>query len=417
MSKRNVYLTNVPPKEALAKYFASLQNCLMPKYEKISVTESFDRITAKAVNAECCLPLFNSAAMDGIAVRVSSTLGANESNPVRLYAKKDFVYVNTGEPVYSPYDAVIMIEDLIQIDEDSSCKILAGAVPNQHIRLRGEDITEGEMIVPPKHKIRPIDIGALLCGGITEIEVYTKPNTAILPTGSEIIEAGVTPKDGAIIESNSQMFAGMVTHSGGKAFCFKPIPDTLELLKKTIQNAANEYDLVIINGGSSSGEKDYTVQALHEIGEVIVHGTAMKPGKPVILAIVNNKPVIGTPGYPVSAYLSFVTFIQPVLSFLSGRHISSVQKIEAVLSKRIVSSLKACEYVRVKIGRDGDNFTASPLARGAGSVMSLVKADGFCVIPQKSEGIEAGETVMIELLRSLEEIECTLSTNNIMEIL
>ena len=167
------------------------------------------------------------------------------------------------------------------------------------------------------------------------------------------------------------------------------------------------YDMVIVNAGSSAGTEEFTVHVVRELGEVLVHGVAIKPGKPVILAIVNGKPVIGLPGYPVSAYINFENFVIPVLQKLAGRTETAGTTVRAVISKRLVSSLKHKEYVRVKVGEVGDKLVASPLARGAGAAMSLVRADGFCVIPQNSEGVEAGDTVDVELYRSLEEIGST----------
>jgi putative molybdopterin biosynthesis protein len=236
---------------------------------------------------------------------------------------------------------------------------------------------------------------------------------AVFPTGTEIIEPsaireGKIPGEGEIIESNSRMFEALINQGGGKAVRFAPIPDDHELLKAAVLKAAEEYDMVLINAGSSAGAEDFSVYVLGELGEVVIHGVAMKPGKPVILAKVNGKPVIGTPGYPVSAYLSYETFAAPVLAVLSGREITSSQKAEAVLARRLVSSLKHREYVRVKVGRVNGRLVASPLARGAGAAMSLVRADGFCVIDQQSEGIEAGESAPVELYRSAEEIDRTL---------
>ena len=410
MAKRNLYLSNVPVEEALFKYFSALnrRRCLTPKFEKIPVEKSLDRVTSQAVYARCCSPLFNAAAMDGIAVRAADTIGARESNPLILKAGKDFINVDTGDPIHPPYDAVIMAEDLIQNGDEETVKILESAAAWQHIRPIGEDIVTGEMILAGRRKIRPIDIGVLLSGGITEIEVYAKPKAAIIPTGTEIIAAGEIPKEGEIIESNSRMFEAQVFQGGGEGTRYSVIPDDYELLKETICKAAEEFDMVIVNAGSSAGTEDFTVQVLREIGEVIVHGVAMKPGKPVILAIVNNKPVIGTPGYPVSAYLAYETFAAPVLSVLTGCEHSSLQKTDAVLSRRLVSSLKHREYVRVKVGKVGGKLVASPLARGAGAAMSLVRADGFCVINQNCEGIEAGVTAPVELYRSPEEIDRTL---------
>jgi len=413
MAKRNLYLSNVPVEEALAKYLAALEGHLVPGFEEIPVEKSLERITRQAVYARCCSPLFTSAAMDGIAVVAANTAGARESNPLILTEGKDFIGVDTGDPIRPPYDAVIMAEDLIEIEsgdeaDGKSVKILEAASPWQHIRPIGEDIVTGEMILPGRHRVRPIDIGVLLSGGITRIEVYSKPKVAIIPTGTEIVESGAAPKEGEIIESNGRMFEALVNQAGGIGVHFAPVPDDYETLKEAIRKAADGYDMVLVNAGSSAGREDFTVHVFRELGEVIVHGVAMKPGKPVILAKVNNKPVIGTPGYPVSAYLSYETLVAPVLSAFTGRRDSSSQRVEAVVSRRIVSSLKHREYVRVKLGRVAGRLVAAPLARGAGASMSLVRADGFCVIRQNSEGVEAGESAPIELFRSLDEIDRTL---------
>ena len=409
---RNLYLNNVPVEEALSKYFSGLEGLLSAKFEEIPVEESLDRVTRHAVYARCCSPLYNAAAMDGIAVTAAATSPARESNRLVLVKGKDFIPVDTGDPVHPPFDAVIMAEDVIETGEqaadNTTVKILESAAAWQHIRPIGEDIVTGEMILPGRHRIRAIDVGVLLSGGISRVEVYAKPRVAIFPTGTEIVEAGGSPKEGEIIESNSRMFEALVNQAGGRAFRFAPIPDDYERLKAAIQKAAEEYDFVVINAGSSAGTEDYTASVLGELGEVIVHGVAMKPGKPVILAKVNNKPVIGTPGYPVSAYLAYETFAAPVLSILTGRRAASSQRVEATVAKRLVSSLKHREYVRVKVGRVNGKLVASPLARGAGAAMSLVRADGFCVIDQNCEGVEAGETVPIELYRSLDEIDRTL---------
>jgi len=434
MAKRNLYLENVSVDDALQKYFAALEGLLVPSSEDIPVEESLDRITSEAVFARLSSPLYNAAAMDGIAVKAENTSGARESSPLILKAGKDFISVDTGDPIHEPYDAVIMAEDVFQVDSEENSenifvKIMESASAWQHIRPIGEDIIAGEMIIPGRHRIRAIDIGVLFSAGITKIKVFTKPKAAVIPTGNEIIEAQISddsnqkahlPKEGKIIESNSRMFEAQIKHTGGEVKRFSPVADDFEKLKETILKASKEFDMVLINAGSSAGTEDFTVHVLREIGEVIVHGVAMKPGKPVILAIVNNKPVIGTPGYPVSAYLSYITFAAPVLAVLTGETVTdqrnnfieneagSSNKVDAVITKRIVSSLKHREYVRVKVGRVNGKLVASPLARGAGAAMSLVRADGFCVIDQQSEGIEAGETASVELYRSIKEIERTL---------
>lgn len=406
MAKRNLYLSNTPVHEALEKYITALKPIVKPQTETIAVTDALGRITETAVFAKYCSPLFNAAAMDGVAVNSDITKGASEANPVVLKQGEDYVIVDTGDPIRTPCDAVIMAEDLIEM-EDGNLKIIEPAAPWQHVRPIGEDIVAGEMIIPSRHKIRPIDIGVLLAGGITKISVIKQPTVAIFPTGTEIIEPDQEPKEGDIIESNSRMFEAMARQNGANPTRFAPIADDYNRLKNAIDKAIDEYDMVIINAGSSAGTEDFTVHILRELGEVLVHGVAIKPGKPVILAIVKGKPVIGLPGYPVSAYINFENFVIPVLGLMNGEMQAKSNMVEAVVSKRLVSSLKHKEYVRVKVGKVEDKLVASPLARGAGAAMSLVRADGFCVIEQNSEGVEAGETVNVELYRDLDEIDST----------
>lgn len=408
MGERNLYLSNTPIEEAVSVYIKALKGIAAVSGEKIPTIEALNRTTKSAVYAKYSSPLFNASAMDGIAVISSHTSGASETKPVDLMPDEDYKIVDTGDPILPPFDAVIMAEDLIDIGE-KKLRIIASAAPWDHIRPIGEDIVAGEMILPSNHHIRPIDIGVLLSAGILEVEVIKKPKVAIFPTGTEIIEPTTEPEIGDIIESNSRMFENMVSVEGGTAYRFPPIEDNYNKIKQKVDSASREYDMVIINAGSSAGTEDFTVHVLRELGTVLIHGVAIKPGKPVILAVVNNKPVIGLPGYPVSAYIGFKNFVSPVISMYLDRDIKKNEAtVEAVISKRIVSSLKHKEYVRVKVGRVGDKIVAAPLARGAGAAMSLVRADGFCVIEQSSEGVEAGEKVQVELYRSLEEIENTL---------
>lgn len=407
MGKRNLYLSTTPVDEALKIYMEAIKKVLKVNVEKIPVVQALNRVTKEAVYAKYCSPLFNASAMDGIAVIAERTYGATEVNPVVLSEGVDYVVVDTGDPIKHPFNAVIMAEDLME-EETGKVRILSSVSPWKDIRPIGEDIVAGEMILPSNHKIRPIDIAVLLSAGILELVVIKRAEVAIFPTGTEIIEPTETPVDGSIIESNSRMFENMVTVAGGIAHRFPPIEDDYEKIKGKIQEAVKRYDMVIVNAGSSAGRDDYTVEILREIGEVLVHGVAIKPGKPVILAIVDGKPVIGLPGYPVSAYIGFENFVTPVLAMLNQTSEGSRKTIEAVISKRMVSSLKHKEYVRVKVGLVEGKVVASPLARGAGAAMSLVRADGFCIIEQNSEGVEAGETVQVELYKDKEEVNHTL---------
>lgn len=406
MAKRNLYLNNTPVEEAKKIYIDALSDLLeRPRKEMVQVVESLDRVSSDAVYAKYSSPLYNCAAMDGIMLESSYSKIASEELPLRL---EEGLYeeVDTGDPIKPPFDAVIMAEDLIE--KEGSFEILAPAHPWQHVRPIGEDIVATELIIPTNHQIRPMDIGVLLSGGITEIEVYSQLRVGIMPTGTEMIEPSDIPKLGDIIESNSRVFEGLVKQNGALPFRVAPVKDDYETLKTEILKLAQTCDLIIINAGSSAGREDFTSEILREIGQVFVHGLAMKPGKPAILARIKDIPVIGIPGYPVSAYLVFEEFVTPLLRKLGHLHEGEDETIEAISTRRIVSSLKHQEYVRVKVGNVAGKFVATPLSRGAGAAMSLVRSDGFCVIPQNSEGVDANETVKVKLVRNKAELKQTI---------
>lgn len=398
--------------EALSKYMEALKaegiiEKLGSRRETISTYDTLGRVTSEAVYAKCCSPLFNASAMDGIAVKSADTRKASERKPLTLELNKDYIIVDTGDPVKYPFDAVIMAEDVMEVDDNHV--MITESVPGwQHVRPIGEDIAAGEMILPSFHKIRPVDIGVLLAGGILEVAVVPKLSVGIIPTGTEIIKPYEEPKEGDIIDSNSGMFSAMAFENSCRPHIYDIVPDDFEAIKRAVLKAAKENDIVLINAGSSAGTEDFTEPVLEKLGSVAVHGVAMKPGKPVILAHVEGKPVIGLPGYPVSAYLAFENFVLPVIKAINGEMEAKADIKKAILAKRVVSSLKHREYVRVKLGMVGGRMVASPLARGAGAAMSLVRADGFCIVPQASEGFEAGSEVEVKLIKSPEEIENTL---------
>ena len=405
MANRNLYLNTVSVEDAINKYYKVLneRKILKNLSEEVLTTESLGRVTSEAIFAKCNSPLFNAAAMDGICVDSKITKHASEENPVILIKGKDFKIVDTGDAIKPPYDAVIMAEDVIE-ESDDRVKIVSPVSGWENVRPIGEDIVTGEMILESNHTIRPIDIGALLAGGILSIKCYKKLNVGIIPTGDEIIDANSNSKEGDIIDSNSYMIKSLVEDLGCIGHRYGIVEDDYEKIKNQLKESIDKNDVTIINAGSSAGTEDYTVHVLRELGEVIIHGVSMKPGKPVILAIVNNKMVIGLPGYPLSAYLAFDLFVKPMLS----HHKVNDEVIDAVVSKRLVSSLKHREYVRVRIGKVENKYIASPLNRGAASQMSMVRADGILIIPQNSEGIEAGEVAKVKLLKPITKLDNTI---------
>lgn len=417
MPQRNLYLKNTSLQEAYDTYLERCKALVTPLVETIATETALGRVTVASVFAAISSPAYNAAAMDGIAVVAAATASAGETTPLTLAPGQGvFVHIDTGDPLLAPYDAVIMAEDVVELGESGSIQLLAAAAPWQHVRPIGEDFAQGEMIVPSSHTVRPVDIGLLLSGGIFEVEVNAQPSVGIIPTGTELVDpdslatneiAAALSHPGTIIDSNSRMISALVREAGGSAHREPIAADDYESLKATIKNAVAKHDMVLINAGSSAGSEDFVAPILAELGEVIIHGVAIKPGKPVILALVEGKPVIGLPGYPLATFFNFNTFAAPVLDLYTQTPRARHPKLTAKLSKRIMSSLKYREYVQVNVGAVDDHMVAVPLSRGAGVISSLARADGYLIIEQHLEGIEAGDNVEVFLYHDLLEVTHT----------
>lgn len=397
--ERKQYVENNDFDKSLAKYLGHF-SCL--PFELTAAENSLGRVTAKAILAKSCDPCYNASAMDGIAVFSENTFCASEKTPRKLSAD-EFCYVNTGNPVPPRFDSVIMIEDVIG-GEDGSISIVAPSRPWQNIRVVGESVVATEMVLPHGRRIRPIDIGAILASGNDRIEVVKQPRVGIIPTGDEMVESSSELAVGKLRESNTRVFAAMTVEYGGIPVRYEIAADREKALEAAVRRAVSENDLVVVNAGSSAGTKDYTVHVIERLGKVYTHGLAIKPGKPTILGEIDGKPVIGVPGYPVSAYIVFERVVREVIGKLSGAACPDSVTVRAELTKRTTSSLKNTEYIRVAMGDVGGKLVATPLERGAAAVMSMVKADGIFVVPSNSEGVEAGETVDVELQKPLSEI-------------
>ena len=401
------YLTNVPLDEARGEYLARLQeNGFAGQTEMVSVQNAFGRITARAVYAAICAPHYAASAMDGIAVHAKDTFGATETTPVRL-TPQQYMVVDTGDPVPEDCDAVIMVEDIVR-GEDESVTIYAAAAPWQHIRQIGEDICAGEMILASYMEVTPAAIGAMIAGGVLEIEVIKKPVIGIIPTGDEIVAPCTNPKPGDILEFNSSIFSAMVQEWGAEAKTYPIVPDRFDAIREMVARAADECDIVLLNAGSSAGREDYSVSVIRELGDVVYHGIAIKPGKPAILGLRGAVPILGVPGYPVSGIIVIEELLKPLVAEWFHSNTAPVQLATATLTRPVVSGLKYQEFVRVRMGEVGGKLTASPLSRGAGVVSSFMKADGILEVPQGTEGYEAGEEVQVRLLSTPEKLQNTL---------
>lgn len=401
------YLTNVPLKQAQEEYIQLLlQNGFAAKTEMVAVQQACGRITAQPVYAHICAPHYAASAMDGVAIVAKDSFGATETTPVILQPEQ-FIVLDTGDPIPEGYDAVIMVEDLVK-NPDESITIHEAAVPWQHIRQIGEDVCAGEMILGAHIEVTPAAIGAMIAAGVLEIEVIKRPVVGIIPTGDEIVQPCTDPKQGDILEFNSSIFSAMLRQWGADPIIYPIVPDQFEQIKQALEQAVDACDMVILNAGSSAGREDFSAKVIEEVGQVLYHGIAMKPGKPAILGCQGAKAILGVPGYPVSGIIVIEELLKPLIACWLQHGTERVQTATAKLTRPVVSSLKYQEFVRVRLGYVGDELMASPLSRGSGVVSSLVKADGILEVPQGVEGYEASSLVEVKLLSSVEKLKNTL---------
>lgn len=401
------YLTNVPLEQARREYLELLEHQgFEPQTQVIPVYESCGRVTAEAVYAHICAPHYTASAMDGVAVCARDTFGATETTPVTLHPEQ-FTVLDTGDPVPEGRDAVIMVEDLVK-NEDGSITIHAAAAPWQHIRQIGEDVCAGEMILPGYMTVTPAAIGAMIAGGVLELRVIRRPVVGIIPTGDEIIPPCTDPRPGDILEFNGSIFSAMVRQWGAEPVVYPIVPDDFDRIKAMVEKASDQCDMVILNAGSSAGREDFSAQVIRQLGQVLYHGIAIKPGKPAILGCRGKTAILGVPGYPVSGIIVIEQFLKPLIEHWLKTAAQPEHYAQATLTRPVVSGLKYQEFVRVRMGAVGGRLMASPLSRGSGVVSSFMKADGILEVPQGLEGYEAGEEVTLRLLSPMEKLRNTL---------
>jgi putative molybdopterin biosynthesis protein len=375
---------------------------------RVPVGEAVGRVTAEPVWARRSSPAFDAAGMDGIAVRAADTVGAAETTPVLL---TDFVVVDTGDPLPDGYDAVVMREYVHHVG--NAAEVHAAVPPYQHVRSIGEDVSASELLLPAGHRLRPVDVAAAAAAGVVELAVRRAPVVVIVPTGDEIRPIGTEPAPGEILDTNSLMLAAQARELGCTARVTPIVPDDPARITEAMREAAADADLVVLVAGSSAGRDDYTARVVAGAGTLAVHGVAVRPGHPVVLGTVPSEsgtatPVLGAPGYPVSAALTFDIFAAPLLAALEGAAPRERPATTARLARKLASNIGMDDWVRVRLGRVGGEIVATPLPRGAGVLTSLVRADGLLVVPAGLEGHHAGERVRVELLRGLGEIGRTI---------
>ena len=411
MPKRNIYLTDIPLDEARATLQSALQAAgaaqPMPA-ERIRLNQALGRVTAQPVQAIRSSPHFHCAAMDGYALRADSTISARETQPLRLKPGENAFPVNTGDPLPADANAVIMIEHVNQ-DHDGSLLIYAAVPPWQHVRLMGEDIVTTETVLQVNHALRPVDLGALAGCGHAQVAVRRRPHVRIIPTGGELLPHDQEPGRGQLTEYNSLMLAAQIEGAGGTASIGDIIGDDPAALTAALRAALDDKpQLILLLSGSSAGARDFSAAAISQLGEVLVHGIAVRPGHPVIIGMARDLPIIGVPGYPVSAALTGELLILPLIRQWLGLTPPQVNQVEAVATQKIASPLGDDDYVRVALADIDGKLQAAPLGRGAGVITSLARADGLAHIPRFHEGTDRGGKLQVALLRNRGEIEQSL---------
>lgn len=403
--QRSPFLKDIPVEQALQGWErACAANGCPARLEPdtVPLAEATGRVTAAPVWATRSSPVSDLAAMDGIAVVAESTRGASPTTPLRLEPDA-YTVVDTGDPLPGCADAVVKREDVHYVED--AAEILAAVPPFQHVRSIGEDVSAGELLLPEGHRLRPVDVAAAAAAGATELVVRRLPRVVVIPTGDEIVPVGSPPRDDQILDTNSLMLVAQARQAGCDAWATPIVPDVVEEITDAVRRATVEADLVIVIAGSSAGRDDYTAEVIADAGELVVHGVAVRPGHPVVLGVVEATPVLGCPGYPVSAALTFDIFAAPLLAELQGASPPYRAEVSARLARKLPSVVGMEDWVRVRLGSVRGKLVASPLPRGAGVLTSLVRADGLLLVPAGVEGHLAGEDVSVQLLRALPEVE------------
>ena len=413
------YLHDIPLAEAKARWQKALSAESL--YQTLATEEipldenAIGRTLAQAVWARHSSPHYHACAMDGYAVRAEATAHAAPTRPIFLHEGENTLYVNTGAALPHWADAVIPIEEVEQSADAHTLIIRAPLPPWRNVRPLGEDIVATELILPSGHTLRPFDLGGIAASGHSTVTVARRPKVAILPTGNELRPIGQAVQAGEIIEYNSIVLAAQIKQWGGNPTRWPIVADSAPLIREQLCLAAQTDDLLLLNAGSSAGSEDFSADVIASLGEVLVHGLAVRPGHPVILGLLRPPhvprvvPIIGVPGYPVSAALTADLLVQPLLTQWLGRtDAPKPPHITAALTRTISSPAGDEDHVRVVVGKVGEKWRAAPLSRGAGVISSLVRADGVVIVPSGVQGVSADSPVEVQLWRDPQQLAHTI---------
>jgi molybdenum cofactor synthesis domain-containing protein len=378
----------------------------LTRTERVPMREATNRVLAVDVTSACDVPPFDRAAMDGYAVIAEDTFGAGRYDaktlrciekvytgqvPSRRLARGECTEIATGAPLPEGANAVVMVEETEKA-EGRDVRIFTPVYPRQHVGARAADITAGQPLLPAGTLLNPSRIGALAATGVRDVEVFARPRVAILSTGSEIVEPGRPLEAGQIYDINQFTLASVIGVHGGVAVPGPTAPDNLPQLTQAIRDAAIE-DIVVFSGGSSVGERDLLLDALQAAGEVMLHGVAVKPGKPMVFGRVGLTPVFGMPGYPTSCLSNAYLFLVPLLRRIAHLPEHRPLTVQVPLARRVVSTTGRHQFYTVRIV----NGAAEPAFKASGDITSMAHADGYIEIPAQTDIVEAGEPVEVKL--------------------
>jgi molybdopterin molybdotransferase len=366
--------------------------------ETVPLPAAAGRVLAETVTAARAVPHYDRTAMDGYAVRAEDTFGAGDRSPSILrtasgaVAPGEAVQVHTGSELPGGADAVVMIEHVEAVGDE--LEVFDAVAPGENVAPVGEDVEAGERLYDAGHRLRPSDLGLLKSVGRREIGVAERPTVSVIPTGEELVVAD--PDPGEVVETNALTVSRYVETWGGVATYRDVVTDDVDALRAAIERDA-DHDLVVTTGGSSVGERDLLPEVVSDIGEVVVHGVAIKPGHPVGAGVVADTPVVMLPGYPVSCIITAVQLLRPAMKLAGGMPRSAFPETEARLAEKVHGEPGLRSFVRVGLEEgDGERVATRVRASGAGVLSSVGMADGWVVVPEGREGIDAGETVAVQ---------------------
>jgi putative molybdopterin biosynthesis protein len=411
-ARQEQFLTVMSREEALAAFRAAVPHASLPA-ETLPLAESLGRVLARDVASPIDVPPFDRALVDGFALRAADTEGANAAQPRRLTLNREILAcgaapsltvaagtatpIATGGVIPRGADAVVMVEQTEFLEDTLAIDVSGPVRPGQFVGYAGADMASGETVLRKGAVVTAREIGMLAACGLPEVAVVRRPRVAVLSTGDELVAPGDGLRPGAIYDSNGPIVAASVAENGGEAVPLGIVRDDEAALEAALRDALARGDLVVLSGGTSKGAGDVSHRILSRLGGpgILVHGVALKPGKPLCLAVAEGKAVVVLPGFPTSAMFTFHEFVVPLVRALAGLPPREEEAVQARLPQRLTSELGRTEFVMASLAQGADGAVALPLPKGSGSVTAFSQADGFFAVPAARSGMEAGETVSV----------------------